>query len=338
MSLLAANNPTLLDVALMPENESAKDVINLLAQSNPMLTDMVAIPCNKGLFHETTVRVGLPTPVWGRIYKGVPTSKSIMQTVKDTTGFLESASEVDERLVDDIESALGKASIRAQEAEAHLEAMGQEMAKALIYHDTDTDPEKPMGLAPRFSDLTNAENKRQIVDGGGTGSDNTSIWLVTWASNTVHAIYPKNGKAGLERINRMKVQKADADGNLYFVYREDFKWHLGLSVRDWRYVVRIANIDVSDLTINAATGANIVNLMTEAYYRHYGRRTQTGKTYFYASTTIVKYLDYQARNATNINLFLTFDQQGPNASEVLKFRGIPIRESDAILETEARVV
>jgi hypothetical protein len=77
--------------------------------------------------------------------------------------------------------------------------------------------------------------------------------------------------------------------------------------------------------------------MTEAYYRHEGRRVNMGKSFIYANTSIVKYLDYQARN-TPKNLFLTFDQTGVNASEVLKFRGLAIRETDAILNTEARVV
>lgn len=336
MALLNAKNPTLVDVANMPDNASVKEVIDLLAQFNPILMDALALPMNKGTYHETSVRTGLPTPTWGRLYKGVPTSKGTMQMVKDTGGFLESAAEVDERIVDDIESAMGKASIRAEEAAGHLEAMAQEMARAIFYHDSATDPEKPTGFAPRFNSKS-AENGIQIVDGGGTGSDNTSIWFITWDRKASHLIYPAKGKAGVERINRGKVNKSDANGDTYFVYREDFKWHLGLTVRDWRYVVRIANIDVSDLTVDAATGANLINLMTEAYYRHEGRRVNMGKSFIYANTSIVKYLDYQARN-TPKNLFLTFDQTGVNASEVLKFRGLSIRETDAILNTEEQVL
>ena len=112
---------------------------------------------------------------------------------------------------------------------------------------------------------------------------------------------------------------------------------MGLTVRDWRYVVRIANIDVSDLTTDAVAGANLINLMTEGYYKHYGRRTKMGKTVIYANTTVVKYLDYQARNVPK-NLFLTYKDTGVNAQEVMNFRGIPIHEMDAILDTEARVV
>lgn len=336
MATLRATDPTLLDVAQRAGNESIRDMVEILAQWNPMLEDAPAIPMNKGLWHENAIRTGLPTPFWGRVYKGVPTSKGTVQMVRDTSGFLESASEVDERIVDDIESALGQATIRQDEAEAHMEAMGQEMARALIYSDSSTNPDRPTGLAPRFSSKT-AENGKQIIDAGGTGSDNTSIWIVTWDKKTVHLLYPNKGKAGIERFNRGKINRQDADQNTFFVYREDFRWHMGLTVRDWRYVVRVANIDVSDLTTDATAGANLINLLTEAYYRHYGRRSKVGKTIIYANTTIVKFLDYQARNVPK-NLYLMLKETGVNASEVLTFRGIPIHETDAILETEARVV
>ena len=335
MALLQNKNPTLFDIANMPGNESAKDVIDLMAQSNPMLTDAVAFPCNKGTYHETTVLVGLPQAFWGRYYKGVQTSKSARQMVKDTTGFLESAAEVDKRLIDDVEAAEEKASIRLDEAMRHVEAMGQTVARALIYSDSAVNPDQPTGLAPRFSLRSGAENSTQVIHGGATsGSDMTSVWMITWDRNTVHLIYPKKGQAGLVRENAGVIYVDDENGFRYPVYRENFKWHVGLTVRDWRYVVRICNIDVSELTVDATTGANLINLLTEAYYRHYGRRIAKGKTFIYASTSIVKYLDYQARNAVK-NLFLNFDNSGVNASEVLKFRGIPIRESDAILETES---
>lgn len=337
MPALTASDPTLLDVANMPENSEVKDIIDLMAQFNPIMQDALALPCNKGTYHLTTVRTGLPTPAWGALYQGVPSTKGTRQQVKDTTGFLESASEVDTRLVDDVEGSMEKASIRFEEAQGHLEALAQEAASAVFYHDSNVDPKKPMGLSPRFNDLS-AENASQIIDGGGTGSDNTSIWMITWDRKASHLIYPKNGKAGIERKDRGEVPVLDASNNRYFVYREDFKWHLGLSVRDWRYISCVRNIDVSELSNDAASGADIVDLMTEMYYAHYGRKVNTGKTFIYMNTTLVKFLDYQVRNATNKNLFLTLDKTGPNASEVLKFRGIPIRECDAILETEDRVV
>lgn len=336
MATLIAKDPTLLDVAARAGNESIQEIVELLAQYNPMLSDAPAFPMNKGLWHENSVRTGLPSSFWGRVYKGVATSKGTMQMVRDTSGFLESASEVDERIVDDIETSLGKAMIRQDEAEGHMESMGQEMASALIYSDSATNPDQPTGLAPRFNSIS-AENGGQIIDCGGVNSNNTSVWIVTWDKKTVHLLYPSKGKAGIERINRNKIPKSDANGDVYFVYREDFRWHMGMTVRDWRYVVRLANIDVTLLSEDASSGADLINKLTEGYYKHYGRKTKVGKTIIYACTTVVKFLDYQQRNVPR-NLFLTNSQTGVNGEEVLKFRGIPIHETDGILETEARVV
>lgn len=336
MALINADYPTLLDLASLPKNEMASDVINLLAQMNPILEDAPAFECNHGMKHKTTVLTGLPTVTWGRLYKGVPTSKGTRQIVEDTTGFVESACQVDCRLVDQVEKAEDKASIRMSEAEAHIEAMAIEVASAMFYADSSVDPEKPMGLSPRFNSLS-AENGGQIIDGAGAGSDNTSIWMITWGRQACHLLYPKAGQIGLERDDQGKQLVQDANGDSYMAYREEFKWHFGLTVRNWQYVARVANIDVSNLTTNAATGADIVELMTEMYYAHKGRRVASGRTYIYANTTIVKFLDYQARNASGKNLYVTLSEQGPNAKEVLTFRGVPIREVDAILNTEAAV-
>lgn len=339
MAVLASNYPTLYDLASMPGNEDAKDVIDMLAAHNPILEDAPAFECNKGDYHQTTVRTGLPSVTWGQLYAGIPATKGSRQLIKDTTGFVESAVEVDCRLIDDFEKAADKASILVEEAEGHLEAMAQEGATAIFYHNSAIDPKKPTGFGPRFNDLTNAENKSQIVDGGGLGSDNTSIWMITWDKTACHLIYPKGTKAGVSRKNCGEIAVTDANGHRYMAYREEFKWHFGLTVRNWQYVARVANIDVSDLEVNAANGgADLIELMTEMYYRHKGRKVAKGKTFIYMNTTLVKYLDYQCRNTTGKNLFLTFAESGVHAKEQLHFRGIAIRECDAILSTEEQVV
>lgn len=329
--------PTLVDLAAMPENGDAADVINMMIETNPILEDAPAFACNRGTYHETTVKTGLPTVTWGRLYKGIPSTKGTKQTVRDTLGFVNSAAEVDTRLVDIFEKTEEKASIRMEEARDHIEALSQEVARAIFYHDSANDPDRPTGFAPRFNSLS-AENGKQIIDAGGTGLDLTSIWMITWDKQGSHLIYPKGANIGVKREDRGKIPKQDSNGDTFFVYREEFSWHFGLTVRNWQYVARVANIDISDLTTDASAGADLVELMTEMYYVHKGRRLALGKTFIYMNTTLVKFLDYQARLVEGRNLFLTYDKYGPNAKEVLNFRGVPIRESDGLLETEERVV
>jgi hypothetical protein len=338
MGTLNAMYPTLVDLSQLPENKDAADIVDLAKQFNPILEDAIALPCNQGMKHLTTILTGLPSGTWARMYKGIQPSKSTRQQVEDTTGLIESRSEVDCRIIDVIEKAEDKMSMRMAEAEAHIEGLSQDVAEAIFYADSGLEPEKPMGIAPRFNSTT-AENGGQIVDAEGTGNNLTSIYIITWSKQACHLLYPNKGTIGIQREAwPNKVDAFDADGNVYAAYREDFKWHVGVSVRNWQYVVRIANIDVSSLTTDAATGSYLVDLLTEGYYRHKGRRSANGKTFIYMSTNILKYLDYQARNKANTNLFLTFNEFGPNAKEILHFRGLPIRETDAILETEEAVV
>ena len=338
MALLTMDNPTLLDVARQPGMGSMGEVVNLLQQFNPVLEDATALPCNKGLFHETHQKIGLPNVTWARYYKGTPTSTGKKQLLKDTPGQLETACEVDKRIIDVAEKAEEKASLRVSESLDHYEALSQRAARAIFYQNSEAAPDTMLGLAPRYNDATsNAENRKQIFDGGGTGNALSSIWMITWGRQTAHLIYPKHGKAGIQTEDMGVIPKQDDSGNTYFAYRENYMWHLGLCIRDWRYVTRVANINTSDLTTDATAGANIIELLTHAFYQHNGRRRPMGKTCIYMGTDLVKYLDFQARDGQK-NLFLTIDKQGPNAMPVLSFRGFPVREVDALnMQSESAV-
>ncbi|MFU1966163.1 major capsid protein, partial [Bordetella bronchiseptica] len=146
---------------------------------------------------------------------------------------------------------------------AFIEGMNQTQATTLFYGDSSIDAEKFMGLTPRFNSLS-AENGQNIIDAGGTGSDNASIWLTVWGPNTLHTIYPKGSQAGLQSRDLGEDTLIDAAGGRYQGYRTHYKWDIGLTLRDWRYVVRIANVDVSELTKNASAGADLIDLMTQA--------------------------------------------------------------------------
>lgn len=189
------------------------------------------------------MRTGLPSATWRMLNYGVPPSKSTTAQVTDTVGMLETYSEVDKELAD----LNGQtAEFLLSESLAFLESMNQEMAETLIYGDTTVHPQRFTGLSARFNSLA-AKNGVNIIDAGGTGSNLTSIWLVVWGENTVHGLFPKGSKAGLQQEHKGQVTLEDENGGKYEGYRTHFQWKNGLTVRDWRYVVRIANIDISKL-------------------------------------------------------------------------------------------
>lgn len=310
-------------------NDQIATIIELLAKQNPILQDAMTVECNDGTKHLTTVRSGIPAPTWRKLYQEVQPTKSTTKQVTDTTGFLEAWSEIDAKLVD---LSGNPGAFRLSEAQAFLEGLSQEMATGLFYHDTATAPEKFMGLAPRFNSST-AENGNQIVKAGGAGSDNTSIWFVVWGERTCHLLYPRGSKAGLSREDKGKQTKENSNG-VYDVYREKFTWDIGMSVRDWRYISRVCNIDVSNLTKDASgSSADILDAMITAHYRLQQRKVMNGRLAIYCNTTIAEYLHKQALNKTN-NALRIKEQEG---EEIVTFLGAPIRECEAITNTEATV-
>ena len=175
MATLSVKNPTLADLAKVTDPDgSIADVVEILNETNEILADMTWLEGNLTTGHRSSIRSGLPTPTWRKLYGGVQPTKARAVQVTDTTGMLEDYAEVDKALVD---MAGDPAAFRLQEDRPHIEGMNQEIADTLFYGDETTAPEEFTGFAPRYNDLS-AENGDNIIDGGGTGSDNASIWLI----------------------------------------------------------------------------------------------------------------------------------------------------------------
>jgi len=330
MATLNTFMPTLADIAtrLDPDNSVAQ-VIELLNQTNPILEDMTWIEGNLPTGHKTTIRSGLPTGTWRKLNYGVQPEKSTTVQVTDTTGMLESYAEVD---VDLVKLNNNEAAFRLSEDRAFIEGMNQTMATTLFYGDASLDPEKFTGLAARYSQKSGVENGENIILGGGSGSDNTSIYLVVWGPNTIHGIYPKGSTAGLQVKDLGEDTVYDANGGRFQAFRTHYKWDCGLTLRDWRYVVRIANIDVSDLTKNASAGADLIDLLAQAV--EIPPNLNLGRAVFYANRTITSFLRRQIANKVSAST-LTMDQVA--GKKVLTFDGIPFKRTDALLNTEATI-
>ncbi|HHA2799721.1 TPA: major capsid protein [Stenotrophomonas maltophilia] len=333
MSTIGNTYLTLADVFKRTDaDKQIAAVIELLAQDNPILQDMIVKECNDGTTHLTTVRTGIPEGTWRMLYQGVQPTKSTTAQVRDATGMIEAWSEIDEKLV---RMTGDSAGLRLSEAQAFLEGLNQGVATSMFYGDQATSPAKFTGFAPRFNKIATSGSGAQIVDAGGTGSDNTSIWFIVWGENTVHGLYPKGSKAGIDREDKGKQTRTNADGSILDVVREKFQWDIGLSVRDYRYVSRIANIDVSDVK---SGNVKLYDFMRKAYYKLKQRRVMGGRAAIYLNTDMLEALDALATNGGTTDNFVRLTRKEIEGEEVLTYRGIPLRESDALLNTEARVV
>jgi paraquat-inducible protein B len=174
MATLGTTVLTYADWAKRMEEDGIAAIIELLSQTNEILLDMLVLEGNLPTGHKTTVRTGLPQATWRLLNYGVPQGKSTTAQIVDTTGNLETYAEVDKDLAD----LNGNTSeFRMSEVTAFLEGMNQQMATTAIYGNTGVNPERFMGIAPRYNTVTTAtaQTAANVIDMGGTGSTNTSL-------------------------------------------------------------------------------------------------------------------------------------------------------------------
>ena len=334
MAVLATTSLTLADWSKRIDPEGRIPVVaELLSQSNQVLDDAVFLPGNLPTGHRVIIRTGLPQVYWRALNQGIPPSKSTTAQVDETCGMLEAFSEMD---VDLAELNGNTDEFRLSEDVPFLEAMSQEMAQKLFYGNPATDPKFFLGLSPRYGAISGAPNAANILDAGGTASDNASIWLVVWDANTVFCPFPKGSKAGLIHEDLGIETVNNADGSRLRAYRTRYQWKSGLVVKDWRFVVRIANIKIGALTSNTSP-ADIISLMSRALDRI--PNLSMGRPVFYMNRTLYSFLRLQALNKSNyaVTVEKGLNQFGTPTTWAA-FEGVPLRRVDQLLNTEARVV
>ena len=325
---LTATSMTLIDLAKLkdPSGQIAS-IVELMSQTNEILDDMMWMEGNLDTGHRTTVRTGLPTPTWRLLNQGVTPTKGTTAQIDEQCGMLEAWSQIDTELAN-----LGgnPGAVRLSQARAHIEAMGQELAQTVFYGSS-LAPNEFIGLAARYN-LSTAGNGDNLILTGGTGStDNTSVYLIAWDSETVTGIVPKGSTAGLKHEDLGVETLNDAGGSagaLLRVYRDRFVWKAGIALKDWRYVVRLANIDVSELE-EASSSPDLLRYMADAEMR---LPSNLGRRAFYMNRTVARNLRRQVTAAVSSGGGLTFENFA--GKRVMMFGTTPVRIVDALTNTE----
>jgi hypothetical protein len=341
MATLSTSNLTLADWAKRTDPDGRVPVIaELLSQSNEILEDCVFKEGNLPTGERVVIRTGLPSVYWRALNQGIPNSKSTTAQVDEACGILEARSEVDK----DLAMLNGNtAQFRLSEDVAFLEAMNQTQATTLFYGNPAIEPKSFLGLAARYSTTPGGSGVGQnIIEGGGTSTDNTSVYLVVWGDNTVYCPFPKGSTAGLmhEDLGEQTVY-TDSGANRMQAYATRYQWKNGLVVKDWRYVVRIANIDASDMSNASGTQASsaatqLIKLMTRALYRI--PNMAMGRAAFYMNRTVHGGLSIQAMDrAQNVLSVQQGLSQFGTPYSWLSFLGVPCRRVDALINAEARL-
>lgn len=338
MATLSTGQLTLADYSKRIGPDGKIDpVAELLSQQNEILEDIVFKEANQPTSHVVAVRTGLPAVYWRQYNAGVPSSKSTTAQITEPCAMMEARSHIDAKL---LQLNGNSAAFRLSEESAFIEAMGQEMTSKIFNGNVGADAKTFSGLATRYSSTT-AGNGGNVILAGGSGADNASMYLVVWGEQTVFGTFPKGSRAGLISRDLGEESVQDGNGGWYQAARSLFQWDAGLVVKDWRYVVRIANIDVSDwvgVTGTQATSAstNLIKLMMRAIARI--PNFNMGRAAFYTNRSIQEGLMIQAleksSNALGITQGLT--QFGQNMNQ-LTFMGIPVRKVDGLGIAESLV-
>lgn len=344
--------PTLLDVAKRtdPDGKIAA-IAELLSEMNPILADAVWKEGNLPIGERCTVRTGLPSSYWRLLNQAVPASTSKTAQVDEGCGMLEAWGIVDKDLA---ELNGNTAAFRLSEAIAQMEGMNQTMATAMFYGNASTNPEQFNGLDVRFNSTAAANKNNLVLAGDGSAAVNQDIWLVVWSPNTAYCIYPKGSKAGIthqdlgeQTIYTTSNVAGGAATGQYRAYQDHWQWKCGLVVKDWRYVARVCNINVTALHSNSSA-ADINRCMVSATHRIWN--LNAGRAAWYMSRTLAEHMDLQSRAGVSgsplVAMNGSFGTQQPGGNSqlesfqgerVLSFRGIPIRVCDTIVTSANKV-
>ena len=297
-------------------NGNLATIAEVLNKVNLVLQDAVWREANDFWSNNTVRRASLPSGTFRQLYKGAPPSSSDTVTLVDTIGQLYDRSEIDK---DAVRSAADPAQFRSDEDKAYVEGLGQTMATKIFYGNQLTAPAEFTGLAPRMDSLATTAN---VLNEGGTGSDLTSIFVVTWGPNTACLLYPRNSKAGLEMNDLGEVDAWDSDNYKFRAYATEFKWNCGMAVKHTKAIGRVANIE-------SAGSSNIFD--EDSLITLLNRMVVNGMTRIYCNETVMTQAEIRLKDKSNVNWST---EDGLGGVPFMKFRGIPVRKCEAILNTE----
>ncbi|MFZ2399010.1 MAG: major capsid protein [Smithella sp.] len=312
---------TLVELAKRTNNGNLLEIAEVLSITKEMFQDAVWVEANQTASHVGTKRTNLPSGTHRQANQGVASEASSTKQVAEPICRLEAHSRVDEAILD---LAPDKAKARSQEDLAFVEGLGQTIETNMIYGDIDTNPEQIDGLATRYDATADAN----VIGASGTGDDTTSLWIIEWGPMKVHMIYPKGSQAGLQTEDMGKQLVTNDTGSTYFWawFTKFVAWY-GLYIHDDRCVQRIANIETSGIEhlLDDDDIIEALNLLPQA--------GGGGSTAIYVNRTLKTQLEILAKDKSNVN----YTSDNAFGVPLTRFRGIPVRLCESIVNTESAI-
>jgi hypothetical protein len=335
---------TLVDVInrLQP-NGAMATIIEALQKRNPILNDLPVFEGNLPTGDMFSARTALPSPTYRKFNQGVAATKSAVDQVTEACAMLKAYSKVD---VDLANLNGNQMAFRASEDNAFLQGFNIEIANGIFYNSTTSAPEKFHGLSPRLGTTTSNPASGQIIkaDSSASGADQTSAWLIGFGEDTVSGIYPRgHGSAGFESQDLGKQLTKDANSNDFTAWVTEYTWKFGIRVKDWRYLVRVCNIDTGNWKADLSAGADLVSSMIDAHHTIFNPDGVTLRWYMNRQTASMLNKQIARRGGNDMLAWVDAEKAGIRGSGgmgtplIQTFLGVPIRVVDALTITESVV-
>ena len=304
------------------------NIVETLFVENQILNDIVWKEGNLPTGNLTGIRTSIPRPGIRILNQGGNRSKSTYKQITDTCCILEDNSEVDEEV---LALAPSKEKARASDVVGHAEGFRESVADMMFYGSTDANDGEFNGLDVRYNktSATKTDPGYQIVLDQGAANANTSAWIVDWGDRNVVGIFPKGSQAGLQTRDEGRIRIEDVNGNPLYAWCTNMKWKVGLSVENYRKVVRVGNIDTVTATLNANT--TLLQRLVTAKNRLY----LPSNPVMYVNEAIYTWLEIKLTDVGN-QYVTQYTAMGK--SPQLYFKGMPVRKCDSILSTESTLV
>jgi len=299
-----------------PQGNAAR-IAEVLQEKNQILEDIPWAEANETFANRTVRRASEPSGTYRKLNQGVAYHASKTTPIVDVIGLLEDYSKVDKRLV---EAAPDPVKFRSDEDMAFVSGMGKTIAESFFYGNTLTEPAEFTGFAPRMD----SANDTNVIDAGGSASDCTSIWVVTWGLDACHGIYGRGMNGGLDSQDKgEQIFESSSLLNTWMVTH--FRWEAGLVVRDPKCCGRVASIESSKTAAaNGFSEDDLIDLLVEMEIG------PTTRIYMHRNIMAQAWKRLKDKN----NVYFTRNDGLDAGGMPLAFNGIPIRQVDQLSITE----
>ena len=137
--------------------------------------------------------------------------------------------------------------------------------RTLFYANKATDPLSFTGWSNIYNTVTTATSQiaTNVIDCGGTGGTNASMWLMGWGETALFTIFPDGLPAGLQHVDLGRSFILDSSSSEFLGWRTWLQWNIGVCVADWRFGVRACNIDYT--LFGGGTTANLIAILAAMF-------------------------------------------------------------------------